>query len=65
MAGIGRARNALTEAILAVGEEPAGGCREIYRESEPLPRSEWLTELVHEVRCTARVPWPHAASARG
>ncbi|WP_433677350.1 MerR family transcriptional regulator [Microbacterium gorillae] len=50
MAGIGRAWNELTSAILADGEEPVGGCREVYLESEPLPQPEWLTELIQQVR---------------
>jgi DNA-binding transcriptional MerR regulator/effector-binding domain-containing protein len=50
MAGIGRAWNSLTAAVLADGNEPVGACREIYLESEPLPQSEWLTQLVQQVR---------------
>ncbi len=50
MAGIGRAWNELTAAVLADGEDPLGSCREVYLESEPLPQSEWLTELVQPVR---------------
>lgn len=50
MAGIGRAWNELTSAILADGAEPIGACREVYLESEPLPQSEWLTELIQQVR---------------
>lgn len=50
MAGIGDAWNALTQGILDAGAEPVGQCREIYLESQPLPESEWLTELVQPVR---------------
>ena len=49
MAGIGTAWMQLAEAVAAEGHHLAGPIREVYLESEPLPQSEWLTELVQPV----------------
>jgi DNA-binding transcriptional MerR regulator len=49
MPGIGNAWMQLAEAVAADGHHLTGPTREIYLESEPLPQSEWLTELVQPV----------------
>jgi len=49
MSGIGDAWMHLTQAVAAEGHHLAGPSREIYLESEPLPQSEWLTELVQPI----------------
>jgi DNA-binding transcriptional MerR regulator/effector-binding domain-containing protein len=49
MAGIGTAWMQLAEAVAAEGHHLTGPIREIYLESQPLPQSEWLTELVQPV----------------
>ncbi|HET6302429.1 MerR family transcriptional regulator [Microbacterium sp.] len=50
MAGIGRAWNAFMQEIDSDGAELVGACREVYLQSEPLPESEWVTELQQPVR---------------
>lgn len=50
MAGIGQAWNSFAQAVVDDGGEPFGSCREIYLESEPLPQSDWVTELVQPLR---------------
>ena len=49
MPGIGTACMQLAETVAAEGHHLTGPIREIYLESEPLPQSEWLTELVQPV----------------
>ncbi|GAA2010571.1 MerR family transcriptional regulator [Microbacterium ulmi] len=49
MPGIGRAWNEFSQAIAAAGHRFVGACREVYLESEPLPQSEWVTELQQPV----------------
>lgn len=49
MAGIGAAWTRFMQAVLADGSTFAGPCREVYLEVEPLPQSEWLTELQQPV----------------
>ncbi|GAA1937134.1 MerR family transcriptional regulator [Microbacterium aoyamense] len=45
MPGIGGAYHELMTGLAEAGVELAGPSREVYLESEPLPQSEWLTQL--------------------
>ncbi len=49
MPGIGTAWMQLAQSVAGEGYHLTGPAREIYLESEPLPQSEWLTELVQPV----------------
>ena len=49
MPGIGTAWMQLAQSVAAEGYHLTGPTREVYLESEPLPQSEWLTELVQPV----------------
>ncbi|MFC8680741.1 MerR family transcriptional regulator [Microbacterium ureisolvens] len=49
MAGIGAAWNQFMQAVVADGATFSAPCREVYLQVEPLPQSEWLTELQQPV----------------